>query len=413
MNRSELINLPVITLDDGSFVGQIKDLIIEPNEKMIIGFEIGSKRLFQAKHKYIYLGDIETIGSYAVTIATKNVIFTEEQKATRQFKNYNSPLGKRIITRSGSFAGRVVDFSFDLHSGILDKLYIKNEEYDIESLSLSSNSILTLGKDVIVTDIEPPLKSTTNETNDKYSDETHDSHSDNTKTGQGQFSKKFGSSKFSSTLEEKAVDFAIGRQVFRTVKDSHGGVIINRGEIIKPEVIDLAREKNRLAHLLVAAGVSEIIEGLDYTWEKIDEGSRKLIENLNQIKKELKTQDKPQDFFTHIIDLDDTLYKLWNERLKRTFANMDFDYNTAASIKQFLLNKTPAFRVTNEKGEVLKEKNDAITKDNLEVLYRPEDLIALLAAVSAKEVTDFIQNIESNIMDQIKREKPEKNEIMN
>ncbi len=88
----------------------------------------------------------------------------------------------------------------------------------------------------------------------------------------------------SRSLEVRAIEFSLGKSVNRDIYGPEGEPIIYRGEQVTSDIIDTARSLGRLPQLLVAAGVGEIIEALDVPREKLDAGSRKLLEFWERLK---------------------------------------------------------------------------------------------------------------------------------
>lgn len=276
MKRNQVTGLPVISLEEGIQVGKIREILIDSQNKRVMGFVIKEGNLFQTNNRYLLIEDIKTIGDYALTISREENIKQGEEIGFSQHVDNYYITGKKVISYMGTLQGIVTDFSFDVVKGKLLCLYISNRDFDLRNYNLSVDHIHTLGRDVIISYVDI-LEGSTSRGQTHFQD-----------TFEAQ--ERQGVSEFSKTLEEKAIDFAMGRQVYKTVKDGQGGIIINKGEKIKPEVIDMAREKNRLVQLLFAAGVNEVLEGLDFTRLKIDEGSRRLLENWKEMKKELKKE---------------------------------------------------------------------------------------------------------------------------
>lgn len=397
IKREQVINYPIINLNDGAFIGQVSDVVIDPKEIKVVGFEIADKSLFRSKNKYIMFNDVKTIGNFAITILNRSQLVTDENQVSEHFIRDRFLLGKRMINPFGTFLGKVKNFSFEIQSGKLVTFYLSNENLQGECLTIQADNVLTLGKDVIIANMNLPGPA---------------------KMSKEQVHSTPGKSP-AKTIQEKAMDYALGKQVYRTVRDSQGGIIIKQGEFIRPEVLDLAREKNRLAHLLFAAGVNEVIEGLDYTREIIDEGSRKLLDTFNRLKEETgytsnKTASTPTDMKSTVSlsDIDDKLYDFWHNNLVRIFNEMDFDYETRSRIKNYIKSKVPAYKIQNSNGELIKNKNEVITEEDLEKIHRTEDMISLLAAVSAYEIKSFSRSLEDRLVNQVKKSLNQNNKIL-
>ena len=83
----------------------------------------------------------------------------------------------------------------------------------------------------------------------------------------------------------RAIEFALNKEAAYTVKNLHGEVIVEKGQKITYDTIERARASGRLYQVLFAAGAGELLDSIDYTLEKLDQGSAHLLQAWHNFKK--------------------------------------------------------------------------------------------------------------------------------
>jgi len=105
---SQIAALPVTATEDKKTLGHINGAFVHPETGQIIGFLVGYSGVLAP-------ADIQKWGKSSIEIADSDVIASpwdilriEEYGLKRTFLN-----GKKVLSRSGTYLGRVRDFSFD------------------------------------------------------------------------------------------------------------------------------------------------------------------------------------------------------------------------------------------------------------------------------------------------------------
>ncbi|SFG99575.1 Uncharacterized protein YrrD, contains PRC-barrel domain [Desulfotomaculum arcticum] len=150
----QFLNLPVISLEEGTQIGLIKGLIVNPASKKVIALAVDQKGWFNDQ-KFIPYGKIHSVGDDAVTVNHSAIVqkgnsLSEIIGLVKEKNNIN---GVRIITENGTMLGQVDDYYVNLASGdivgmefgggYLSGVYSGSAFLDIDH-------VLTIGKEMIV-----------------------------------------------------------------------------------------------------------------------------------------------------------------------------------------------------------------------------------------------------------------------
>ena len=199
------------------------------------------------------------------------------------------------------------------------------------------------------------------------------------------------------TLESKAVDFALGRQVRQEVLDEAGSPIVRKGDTVTPEAVALAREKNRLPQLLFAAGVGELLDGLDFTREKLDAGSKKIMEawqNLRGRSQVWLSRKLDDDLGSTTTELRD----LWQQVQSRlSQGGRDLENATREQVHSYVLGKKLAQPVFDQEGTLLGGRGDPVTEEMYTKAETAGRLPQLFLAAAAGDVQSVLTPIVKQI----------------
>lgn len=156
---SQLISMPVVSLEEGKQVGVVKSLVIHPINKSLAAFILEQKGWFK-EERIIPYAKIHGIGNDAVTIESSSSV----QKPTNlpeilQFiKEDFKVSGSKVMTENGSLLGYVDDFwldtegkicQLDLSGKLLNSLLKGKARLPIEAVK-------TIGENIIITNDKSP-----------------------------------------------------------------------------------------------------------------------------------------------------------------------------------------------------------------------------------------------------------------
>jgi len=140
----------VITLKDGTYLGKVHSIVINAEEKRIIGITIKLKGLLSGK-MFIPLDSIQGFGTHGITI--KEEFEPGNSKVVEEKEILDMP----VITTNGTLLGKIYDFGFDVETGQITQ-YILTEglvkdTYRGKAL-IEASDVFRIGKDVVIVNSE-------------------------------------------------------------------------------------------------------------------------------------------------------------------------------------------------------------------------------------------------------------------
>lgn len=155
MRKSKhLINLPVISLQEGQRIGKVKGLVVDPSRKSVAALILEEKGLFK-EQKFIPFSNVHSVGENAVTVERDSII---QKGATlpeivKYYKDKIDVIGSRIVMENGTIIGQVNEYFIEIQDGKIAGLEIStgiiNDLMEGKAY-LNSEFIRTLGKQVTV-----------------------------------------------------------------------------------------------------------------------------------------------------------------------------------------------------------------------------------------------------------------------
>jgi sporulation protein YlmC with PRC-barrel domain len=123
---SQLNNLPIISLQTAEAVGFTRSPILEPATLEIVAFNCGA--LNRSRHPLILMtADIRQLAPDCIVIDTEEEL-TEPGDVVRLqplIKKSYSPIGKSVVTDASRRLGSVEDYSINLESNRVQKLFVR------------------------------------------------------------------------------------------------------------------------------------------------------------------------------------------------------------------------------------------------------------------------------------------------
>lgn len=218
----EIIGLPIISISDGTQIGAVKSLIINPSTATVDFIIVGQEDQKETT-KAIPFKKIIGIGDYAVTIESEdNIINLEEIPVANNFvTNSVKIIGLKVLTRVGQLLGDATEYYVDEQSGRLLGIAIE-EQGDKNELYISSEDIITFGKDLIIAselakkDWKP---SRVSEEQTEAQEERADS------------------------VKAKQIELLSGKKVAKTIYKKNGEALIESGTVLTEDLIKKAQDE--------------------------------------------------------------------------------------------------------------------------------------------------------------------------
>lgn len=147
------ISLPVLSVTEGEHLGYVKNLVIDPINKVIAAFVVNQKGWFK-EDKIIPFNRVKNIGDNAIII---DKVGTAEKPANlpqiiKYMKNPTQLINVKVVTTSGKALGHVEEFWFDI-TGKITKFEISGKITEglwKDKAVLLSEEVVTVGKDAIM-----------------------------------------------------------------------------------------------------------------------------------------------------------------------------------------------------------------------------------------------------------------------
>ncbi|OWZ84802.1 PRC-barrel domain-containing protein [Natranaerobius trueperi] len=346
MRKSDLLSLPVISIDEGKSLGKVTDVILDPYQKSVIALKFGGDKIFSTRSHLVQIQNIQTIGVHAVTIPHEEAAITKEELNLPNEVVELTPIGKKVITDHGEFLGICRDYYFNFPSGELTSLVLSKNNKKHSEFEVSAEQILTLGVDYVISTYDT-IQMTT--------------HMDEQTT---------------ASASQINPDELIGKMATQTVQDGKAGVIVQEGEIIAPETVDMAIQCNALKTLAFVAGNYHPTE---FSKEEPSQPIQKTNQEYEHSEDQLE----------------------WQSKLRDVINNAGEDIEER--LKNFLINKKPAYTVVSHNDKILKKQDEPITTRDIESITDKNDLLRLAASITASEVDDFVTSLERRFQNMRKK----------
>jgi uncharacterized protein YrrD len=258
-NSAQIISLPIISISDGTQIGTVKTLVINP-EKGSIDFLTVEQEDVQLSLKAIPFKKVVGIGEFAVTVeSSHDIIDLSEIPIANQLVNKQIRIkNTKAMTRKGQLLGEVTEFFVDEETGEI--IGIELHVGDRQAV-LSSEFILTYGKDILVVHDNAPSSlldeahllvsakdqkdeeieenvSQNEQTSSELAHDVHDWHA-NIET----MVEEAENREALQALREKQVELLKGKRVTKDIFDKNGNKFIEAGTILTEEHIQKAQEE--------------------------------------------------------------------------------------------------------------------------------------------------------------------------
>lgn len=144
----EIIGLRIISISDGTQVGIVKDIILNPQEKTL-DFIIVDQPTDYFGAKVIAFKDLLGVGEFAITISHLGVIQDVAQVIDAQnlLKQDTRVIGTKVLTKKGQLIGEVKEIIINEETGRIAACLF---ESDGQMKEIGANQIITLGKELLI-----------------------------------------------------------------------------------------------------------------------------------------------------------------------------------------------------------------------------------------------------------------------
>lgn len=244
----EIIGLPVFSIVEGRKIGQVKDLVINPEEGRVEFILVGNGSWYVGA-KVLPFKDVMGVGEHAVTTESENflVAINETSTANSLLQRKIEVKGNRVLTSKGNLIGVISEYEIDENTGKLTRLEYKSALNENQIDIVQADDVLTYGSDVIVvkensTNPESPQHLEYSAPEEQVPISQPSPPIQSSATAQP-------SVDGTSLFKERQKQFLLGKKVIQDIKDNKGSVIIKAGSIVTEYIFNLADKQGKFMEL--------------------------------------------------------------------------------------------------------------------------------------------------------------------
>lgn len=153
---AEIRGLRIISISEGTQVGTVKELILNPKTGSLDFFIVDQPADYFGA-KVISFNDIVGLGEFALTVPNPQVVqdVSRNLEVQELLKQGVSVIGTKVLTQKGALIGEVQEILIDEETGKISECVFtdnKGERHQVEG-----QQIITYGKELLIIDCDPDL----------------------------------------------------------------------------------------------------------------------------------------------------------------------------------------------------------------------------------------------------------------
>jgi uncharacterized protein YrrD len=118
VRATELMGLPVVTLDKAATVGEVRDVFFDPARSRVVALTVRGRGLLSpALIGLLPTGSVRSIGRDAVMIDTADSLVGHREGMSSAVDDQIEVIGKRVVTDNGGALGSVIDVVLEVDGG--------------------------------------------------------------------------------------------------------------------------------------------------------------------------------------------------------------------------------------------------------------------------------------------------------
>ncbi|CAN5642082.1 PRC-barrel domain-containing protein [soil metagenome] len=123
VRAGDLIGMPVVTLDKGRIVGEVRDVLFDPRQSTFVGFTLRGRGLLSSPLiGYMPGPAISSIGRDAVMLESESLIERGRDAIRQQIADHREVPGSEVVTESGAELGSINDIVLEI--GLADVVVV-------------------------------------------------------------------------------------------------------------------------------------------------------------------------------------------------------------------------------------------------------------------------------------------------
>lgn len=229
---SEILNLPVLSIQDGTSVEKIARLAVNPASKAVEYLAFAGTPWYEPPWVLPW-SKLKAVGRDLITIKSRKDMAQVNDSLRQALAKTVDVIGAEVIDASGRLCGTVTDFEIDEITGELRKLDLA------EGFILDAGAIVTLGAQAIVVEGGIEFKESKLEPKPDIKPKTESKTEAKAETKTETKSPAFSES-----------DFLLGKTAAVDITDDKGTVVIAAGTVITAGEIEAAKAAGALYDLV-------------------------------------------------------------------------------------------------------------------------------------------------------------------
>jgi uncharacterized protein YrrD len=241
----EIIGLPVISIDEGRELGIVRDVVINPSAKEVSALLIEDHKWFMGAKTFPFSA-INGIGQYAVTIEKSESVTSvlDSSELLDLLATEVKIIGSKILTKTGQIQGKIIDIIVDESGKIIT---CDVEDMNGQMTTISSEQVVTFGKEVTITNDNPVTPVVTPQTEVTLAPATANSVITPSETTP--IVKAQPSDDAAKKFDDRQKKYLLGKKANRRIETDNGTVIIEQDGDITEEVIQKAKLSGKFVEL--------------------------------------------------------------------------------------------------------------------------------------------------------------------
>lgn len=115
VRAGDVIGMPVVTLDEATIVGEVRDVLFDPGEARVAGFTLRGRGLLSPPLLGLLPGaDVRALGQDAVMIESESAVIRDKQRIREHVPKKREAPGSEVVTDDGEPVGTVSDIVLEI-----------------------------------------------------------------------------------------------------------------------------------------------------------------------------------------------------------------------------------------------------------------------------------------------------------
>lgn len=266
MLKADNIPTTIISLENGSNCGVVKEVLLNPKKKCIDSFIVDKardKNLSNQETMYILpFSSLRGIGDYAIVIQSEDDIVLKQEGFEQQeiYRNKSKLLDTIAISIVGNKIGRVSNYSLD-QEGELVSVFVNGEEGDLLR-EVDAKELISFGNEFSIIDDPGKSQNFSQGFESKSAGFSNEEDLPSSKierpVSYAQTEDEISARTFAhekpvaayddntiQKLIEKQKKHLIGKALIKDITDSKGNVFLKRGTVITEEIFEWTKQHRK------------------------------------------------------------------------------------------------------------------------------------------------------------------------